>query len=341
MHILREGVVMELVFVHLGPGKADHLPVNVKHIKKLFPESSITLIITEDGHRSLRNLQGINYYTYKRINNSETTFAQLEHNSNFREGFWIFSLERIFALEEWSAVKLTSNFLHIESDVLLMSDFPLSVIESLDVLAWTRFNDVRDVATFIYSPNHKEIAWVVEEIKKLIVTDRLITDMTSLSHISHRNVDRVKILPSTPSELKEGEHGLFDPAAYGMWLTGQDPRNRWGFLHKYVPLLDSDSKPENFSYIVKKEGRIEISDVKKSYSLYNLHIHSKRKVLFGQNWLTFLKWDAFHSQRRILSISFSPHAFLVIFIDAFKKHQGLAGLLKTFFRLTFKSANRK
>jgi hypothetical protein len=222
-----------------------------------------------------------------------------------------------------------------------MSDFPLSVIESLDVLAWTRFNDVRDVATFIYSPNHKEIAWVVEEIKKLIVTDRLITDMTSLSHISARNVDRVKILPSTPSELKEGEHGLFDPAAYGMWLTGQDPRNRWGFLHKYIPLLDSDSKPENFSYIVKKEGRIEISDVKKSYSLYNLHIHSKRKVLFGQNWLTFLKWDAFHSQRRILSISFSPHAFLVIFIDAFKKHQGLAGLLKTFFRLTFKSANRK
>jgi hypothetical protein len=222
-----------------------------------------------------------------------------------------------------------------------MSDFPLSVIDSFDVMAWTRFNDVRDVATFIYSPNHEEISWVVEEIKKLIATDKSLTDMTSLSDISHRNVDRVKILPSTPSELKEGEHGLFDPAAYGMWLTGQDPRNRWGFLYKFVPLSDSDSKPENFSYVVRKEGRIEVSDKKKIYSLYNLHIHSKRKVLFGQNWITFLKWDAILSHSRIFSISFSPHAFIVIFIDAIKKHQGLAGLLKAFCRLTFRSANRK
>ena len=333
--------MVHLVFVHLGPGKANHLPVNIKHIQRLFPDSPITLIVTEDGHRSLLNIPGIEYYVYRRGTNSEKSLNQLKHNSNFREGFWIYSLERIFALEEWSALHPSDNFLHIESDVLLMADFPVSKIDELEVLAWTRFNEVRDVATFLYSPNHAEIAWVVGEIKQLITLDSSLTDMTSLSSISHQHPSRVKILPATPDELNDDENGIFDPAAYGMWLTGQDPRNKWGFLHKFVSLSDSMSKPENFSYQVKQEGRIEIVSKGQKYSLYNLHIHSKKKSLFGINWIFVLRWDTYLSHRRILPVTFSPLAFLSILIDALKKHHGVSGLVKASWRLVYSSVGRK
>jgi hypothetical protein len=165
--------------------------------------------------------------------------------------------------------------------------------------------------------------------------------MTSLSSISHRYPNRVKILPATPGELKGNENGIFDPAAYGMWLTGQDPRNKWGFLHKFVSLSDSMSKPETFSYQVKREGRIEVVTEGQKYSLYNLHIHSKKKSLFGTNWIFVLRWNTYLSDRRILSITFSPLAFLSVFIDALKKHRGVVGLVKASWRLAYSSVDRK
>ena len=326
---------MELVLVHLGPGRAKHISYNIKHIQRYFSEYDITLIVTEDAHPSILNFPGVRYCKYERSSEISISIEKLKHNELFRNGFWIYSLERIFALSEWSKLNQSSNFLHIESDILLMTNFPMKEFENSKKLAWTRYNQDRDVATFIYSPNYEEIAWVTSELIKLIAINPSLTDMTGLSSISNEHPHRVQILPSAPAELAVGESGIFDPAPYGMWLTGQDPRNNWGFIRKFIGLHDSIAAPEKFLYSASSDGTLKLSDSTNSYFLFNLHIHSKRINLFNKHWIKSLQKDAKLAGEGSIKSNFSIKVFCSIFIEANSRHKGLLKKLRVATRLVF------
>jgi hypothetical protein len=326
---------MELVLVHLGPGRAKHIPYNIKHIQRYFSEYKISLIVTEDAHPSILNLPAIKYFKYERSSEIASSIEKLKHNGLIRNGFWIYSLERIFALSEWAKLNKTVNFLHIESDVLLMTNFPMRDFEKCKKIAWTRYNQDRDVATFIYSPNYEEIAWVTSELIKLIEINPSLTDMTGLSTISKDHPNRVRILPSAPTELVAGESGIFDPAPFGMWLTGQDPRNNWGFTRKFISLHDSISAPEKFHYSASSDGTLTLSDLTNSYFLFNLHVHSKRINLFNKNWIKNLQKDAKLAGKGSIKSNFSLKVFYSIFFEANSRYKGLLKKLRVATRLVF------
>ena len=330
---------MELVLVHLGSAKADHLPINIAHLRKTFPHNPVTLILTDDADIRLRNIKGVKFYFYERTFEIESVLKNLNHNHLFRKGFWIFSLERIFALAQWSRKAEIGNFLHIESDVLLLPNFPIAKVNQSDNLLWTRFNGLRDVGTFLYSPNQKEIDWVESEIIKLVNIRPETTDMTSLSYLSNSFPNRVKILPSTPDEKNNEYGGIFDPAPYGMWLTGQDPRNNWGLIRRFIALGDSMAKPEKFKYELSSTGELFIQDESGSFSLFNLHLHSKRKHLFGKYWKPFLRIDVWTANKRILRNIFSFSAFIQIFQEISSRHKSFRGKLSLIKHLIGVKAN--
>jgi len=332
---------MKVVFVHLGPAKAPHLKRNISHIKRNFPNVQITLITSSDAHTSLTNLKNIDNSKYSRIEEVSRTIDSLGHNPKFRKGFWLYSLERIFALRQWAANHPHDAFLHIESDILLMKDFPMREVFNMQTLAWTRHSEGADVATFLYSPNFEEINWVSAQITEIVKTDKNSTDMSALSRISTMNPERVQILPSNiESHQNIGETrksieyfgGIFDPATYGMWLTGQDPRNNLGIIRKFIS-VPGDVNPAIYHYLTRPLGTLKIVRDGEEVSLFNLHLHNKRLSLFGRLWTLYLAIDVFNSHGRLIKSTISPRAMWAILTDVQNRH-GLFTLqdLRIFFR---------
>ena len=319
---------MKVVFVHLGPAKAPHLKKNIAHIKRNFPNSQITLITSSDAHTSLANLKSIDNSKYTRIEEVSRTIDSLEHNPKFRKGFWLYSLERIFALRQWAKNQPDEPFLHIESDILLMKDFPMKEVFGMKSLAWTRHSEGADVATFLYSPNFAEIDWVTTQISEIVKTDKNSTDMSALAKISLSNPERVRILPSSIEKSRGGGvnqesidyfGGIFDPATYGMWLTGQDPRNNLGITRKFIS-VPGDVYPANYSYLTRPLGTLKIVQGGREIPLFNLHLHNKRLSLFGRFWTLYLALDVFNSHKQLIKSTISPRAMWSILADFQFRH---------------------
>jgi len=320
---------MKVVFVHLGPAKASHLKRNIAHVAKNFPELEITLITSPEANSSLVDIKNINHYKYRTIKDVSNTINSLDHNPKFRKGFWFYSLERIYALRDWSRQFPGEPFLHIESDILLMRDFPFNRIFEVDRLAWTRHSDGADVATFVYSPNFHEIEWVAEQITQIVRSDANSTDMSALASISQNNPNRVLILPSSVAsalniqkkqDLINYFGGIFDPAAYGMWLTGQDPRNNLGVIRKFLAPPGAEVNPADYTYKSWPLGTLKILDKNKEISLFNLHLHNKRLSLFGRFWILYLWLDVANSQKRLFKSSLSLRAMWAILADFHHRH---------------------
>jgi hypothetical protein len=83
-------------------------------------------------------------------------------------------------------------------------------------------------------------------------------------------------------------NGIFDPAAYGMWLTGSDPRN----YHGLQVLFDTDEiirggtyvNPSKYEYYFSDSNELFLTQAEKSVRIWSLHVHSKDLRLLGDGW---------------------------------------------------------
>ena len=114
---------MRLVLVHLGAAQAEHLWLNMKSILKRFPKIEITFI-SDRYHQQLPVDSRVSFFQYQRTEVDRTILTNLEHDSKFRSGFWHFTIERFLALEQYHQRFPWSKVLHIESDILLLPNFP-------------------------------------------------------------------------------------------------------------------------------------------------------------------------------------------------------------------------
>jgi hypothetical protein len=309
-----------IVFVHLGPSPAEHLWMNVSSIKKRFPDMEITVIYSDDTHKPKILGCQVDSYLYKSLNDDNQLLELLNNNLTFRGGFWRYSLERLIALEAWHSENLPAeSFLHIESDILILNNFPFNSFDSIDKLAWIKFNDSHDVSALLYSPNFESTKWLASRIRIEIAGDLGLTDMTVLSLIRGSSPNKVFLLPTISSATSDIFEGRFDGASIGMWLHGRDPRNHYGFVRRHMTLPNSDDKAENLKYKMNR-GNLWVADGKNKFPLFNLHVHSKSRKLFRSSYLYSLSGDVFWSKMRIFSYSFSLRAFLSIVQDLRKRH---------------------
>ena len=183
---------MEIIFVHLGSASARHLWLNIQRLKRIHPDLEITVIISDLRHlEKLKSLK-VEPFVYKQTTDTHKILMNLEHNSNFRQGFWIYSLERFYALHQWHKNYKEKSYLHVESDILVMGNFPFLKFTQIKDLAWCRFNETHDVASLVYSPDFLHTHWLIQRLNEQIESNPKLTDMTALSAISHEN--RILIL---------------------------------------------------------------------------------------------------------------------------------------------------
>jgi len=323
----------KLVFVHLGKAPVEHLWLNMKSVLGRFPSLEV-VFISDREHPQLPVDPRVKFFKYLRSDSTQEIFQNLAHDSKFRSGFWQFTLERFLALNDYHELNQNLRILHIESDILLLPGLPFEEISNTNNLAWQRVDENRDIASLFFSPTYSETAWFAKELLNLISENAEITDMTALNRIRSHHPNRIKIFPSYSvrlgsnlvcegtkgealihdlSQNSEEFKGIFDPAAYGMWLTGSDPRNYYGkqiaFDTKELIKGGTYLDPSKFEYSFSDNGELFCRFGESQVRIWSLHIHSKDFQLLGESWLPRL--------HRLVRISGSGHVFVEFHFSTF------------------------
>lgn len=280
--------MLNLVFVHLGDAGVDHLLPNIKRTQKLFPEHKVHLILSNQKLADQAAKIDIPVIFYTASEQQERILQAMEHDTEFRQGFWRFTVERLFALEIFHREYPNEGLLHIESDVLILPAFPFDELENREKLIWTKYNLTHDVSALLFSPNHEKSKWLVSEIESALNAEHLLTDMTVLSKIRRSYPNNVDSFPNVTDALNQRLNAAYDSAAIGMWLCGRDPRNHYGLqkIHLNDEFTNGsiDFNPASFEYKYSPVFGLKVEYHSQEIALHCLHIHSKDLQLFSETW---------------------------------------------------------
>jgi hypothetical protein len=286
--------------VHLGPARAPWVFSNIDRHVKLFPEVPLVFISDQISHLKKGAKLGVETYFYQPQKVTDELFGNSAHNFTFRHNFWRTSVERLIAIQEYQIEAIQEKMLHIESDVMLMPNFPWNKIEHLDKLAWLSANSFSDCAALLYSPSIHAMNWLIEELKSEVIIKADTTDMRILYSIRKKNPGVIDLFPSTSLEIADESlksdpqrffdstnltsyfGGLFDVGNMGMWLTGQNPRNLGGKTIRYEKYYTQDNDFDSNSF--KLEGNILSIGPHPGETVFNLHVHSKNLRLLSPGW---------------------------------------------------------
>ena len=210
----------------------------------------------------------------------------------FRNGFWKYTTERIFVLEEVCNHLGIQEFFHAENDnMIYFNSFDLINVfrNTVNGLASPSLAANQAVFGFMYC---NDIQTLSNLAKFLITTD--CNEMVSGAHFFTIYNTKTRYLPSIPdinnvlslndkyrvSNNIEGFKGIFDPAQYGQWLGGIDPRNG-----QSAPYVFSNTcatiQANEFTYDKRmEENGLSRYYINELYPIYVLHIHSKNLSIF-------------------------------------------------------------
>lgn len=296
-----------IIFAHLGSTNPKHLWPNIQRTQTLFPRAEIHFIKDSNLRIPSKIKNIVTIHEYLRTPEIEKIRIAHLHDSSFRQGFWWLSLERIIAVGQAHLATGRQHAIHLESDVMLMPNFPWVSLSDSQI-HWCRYNEARDVAAIMSLPSQVHTEWLMKEIIQRIGLNSAHTDMTLLSEISQSNEQMVQILPSlgttdidvrnlnNSSKLLESlaldnplvSRGIFDGAAIGMWLCGQDPRNHYGVTRyrsqNIIVSGDSFVDPSRFSFSYNPQDGLRMVKGNSYLEIWNLHVHSKNQRLLSNDW---------------------------------------------------------
>lgn len=268
----------KLVFVYLGSRIPRYAKLNLKQIQKSFPE--VQLFLISDNERNRGEVQGVNFHKVQEMNELwPEVYQKMTHDLVFRNGFWFSSIARFMAIREFLATGVEGPFIHLELDVLLSPDFPISLFKTIEEdLAFTLASPLEGSAAVLYIKNLSSINSLVTISEDIFSNSPGSTDMTILREIFDKKLMPTLILPSAPKEsCHDGNiwgNFVFDPSSWGMYLLGQDPRNHRGRLifnrsegHHFI-------QPHEFS-LNFNFGKLSVRTESHTAQIVNLHVHSK------------------------------------------------------------------
>ena len=275
----------------------------VKQIKLWNPTSTIHLCINNNDHNKpyIERLKEDVNFVY--IEDLEMTyqhkiFVQRYTNMSMN-GFWRYTMERFFVVEEAMRKLNLKNVFHLEIDnmIYFKVDEILEKCKSIDKILIPSDSERRYIAGTCFINNPESLNVLNRYFTEHCVNKDEMHSIMSFTKI-HTEVDTWPVLPpgdNTRLIYEDRRHcvddikriskhselfgGVFDSAAVGQGIFGIDkihnPNNTDGFINK-DSIFD-------FSRIwfkwVKEEGRLQrlymSLDKEQFYPIFNLHIHSK------------------------------------------------------------------
>jgi hypothetical protein len=328
---------MQIMFAHFYSRLPRHLVLNLKRTILLFPEHEVFLVTdqeTDDLH--LSNLQIKKYSPSPEWYKIESI---LSHPTDFRNNFWFISLARFIAIAEVSKGS-TKPILHIESDVILASDFPFDLFSDLDKdFAFPVVSKELAIASCLYFRSGLAAEELARFTMNAVQSNHSTTDMHILRDFANRNYEKVQVLPSAPSQPDAFDNasdeflnqtkfaiplfnGIFDGFDIGRYLFGDDPRNDRGFsiLRKNDARTYLNASKIELSVTEEREFPFVRNSVEPFIlPIYALHIHSKKLNLFRQNRMSKIIKKAVLESKRPSKKIFSLRIFLASALRAIRR----------------------
>ena len=329
---------MKIVFVHFGNRLPNHLALNIARCKTLFPNIPIVLIANRDCNLP-RNIE-VEVSIYDTGSEWLQLDNNLSHPKDFRENFWLTSLARFLAIEDYLA-NYPGEILHLESDVILSKDFPFNKFSNLDKpIAFPILSSSQGIASTLYIRNHETAGLLVSLTLEMASKDSKTTDMLVLRSFYNNYPDKTQLLPIGPlgksayqnfdngtllTEMNSASlifDGCFDGLDIGYYLFGIDPRNAKGKKYLRKPLANSflNVKETNIEYSSSRNFLNISSNLSEpEIPIFSLHIHSKNAKLFRIDQSNKLFKVAVKNYLLPESIEFVPRIFLYSIIQAVKR----------------------
>ena len=344
--------MLTLLFIHLGTKPPKYLLGNILRTRDMFP--NIKIVLLTDSHHldvwgSEKDIE-IAHYSTDQMFEQKFTFG--EFDMNFRKGYWQHTIERLFAINSYHQLNPTMQVLHIESDVMLMPNFPVEEMAKLDKVAWLQYGPNADIAALVYSPSLSETQRFHFNLLKQLETHGG-SDMQVLLGIREKFPEDYLTLPIVRPEIESIlnrkivelslnsikfsdaiTEGIFDAFGIGVWLFGFDPRNRYGITTVHTrEVIDSGDlyiDASKAGYSLTESGNLYMaSPGNEPIPIYSLHVHSKNLRLLSPNWLPemtkFLEFQNTDSK----VIGFQPRVLIQLILDSVKGKNFLNFLLQS------------
>lgn len=272
---------------------------NLAYTKKTFPTSEIVLI--SDDLKELDRVRRLGIGTHltgdwRKL--EQSIFERLSHPMEFRNSFWFYTIARFFALAEFQQ-NYQDSLIHIEGDVWINHSFPIGKFAELNCdIAFPMESKEKGAASLLWLKSSEVSQDLVRHVKNQILQDSSHTDMTILGKIMNERLMNAVPLPTLSGsitdmpnltdlakqndELVDWFGGVFDAAAYGMYLLGTDPRNSRG-KSKLFGKIPGQTFPGNFvKFSFDYENRkLFVVTTEKKMEVFNLHNHAKNARLWG------------------------------------------------------------
>jgi hypothetical protein len=288
---------MNIVFVHLNSKIPKFLKSNLETCLKYFPNSRIYLIhnLVDDSFQ----VDGIEMYKYVPREDWKDLEKNLSHPKMFRSNFWLTSLARFIAIADFMQ-DLPGPVIHIESDNILASDFPIEKFLKLESeYAFPIVSKKRGIASLVYfkaAQSSRDLADFSLEQAKINPST---SDMLVLRNFYDLNKDRVQVLPTGLSMqtsfnnpidndvLKSMNRGMgllggiFDGSDLGVFFLGTDPRNRRGLSIVGSPVPENYADTQNWKLTPNTNRKfVDLSVDNSTAKVFSLHATCKRMKLF-------------------------------------------------------------
>ena len=288
-----------IVFVHLNNQIPLYLRMNIYFFLEKFPQRKIVLI--HNQNRQNWTPKRLEQYRYQGSIEVFEIEKLLGHPKEFRGNFWYTSIARFDALKEYIE-KTGESIIHIESDVIVSTDFPFEKFDSLRAsISYPIVAKNRGVASTLYIRDLNSAKLLVGSALECVQANSNTTDMEILSYhekIFNHQVTRLAFAPanrkyfhpsaSSPNftQLKTSINhfgGVFDGNDIGVYLFGTDPRNRRGFSLLRSEISNNFASPKSWEFIFDRDRNFLSLMVEESVlPIYSVHVTCKQILVFWQ-----------------------------------------------------------
>ena len=229
---------------------------------------------------------------------------------NFRDKFYIKTIERYFIINNFIQKNSIKNFFHTEVDNYIYNLDKLMKI--LDIKGKKIFFSTRPYKQlkmkwmgcpgFLYCNDIKAFDKFCKFIEKKI-KKKFFDDMKLLYFFENKYSEHVCLLP-TPHNLlqkyviKKGNFlsekdisGLIDGGSFGIYLFGADPRNHGKPIFNLSKEIYGVSNDFDKMKIFMNKKNCYILYKKKYLNLYNIHLHSKdfKKIFYQKKYIKIIE----------------------------------------------------
>jgi hypothetical protein len=276
----------------MGPMFPEHVNTCIGQIRKWNPDVRI-VFIADEVHRE--KVSGCEFVPLESVQCGVKRATFQERcilDSNFRGGFWKYSTERLFVLEDYLQQSGISECIHLENDNMIY----FSAEQMLPML--------RKEYTGLAAPylGRGELTFGILYVKNTLALHDMNVFILGLSHTGDNemrlgcrfflmNHEEADFLPTVSNECEirdsdypfatahgEAFRGVWDAAAYGQYLGGIDERNgagrQVGFVNETCAF-----RTDQFEFTWTDSDGLKYPRAHRhghSWPIYILHVHSKQ-----------------------------------------------------------------